>query len=99
MNPFIVFDVTPASQLSQVISELRKMEYHLAWMSNGIRYDLPSNCVWKPNVELEAAYKDIQGVITSLNSALPEGAKIALGKCIVLSNTPWIGKSSDVTPI
>jgi len=94
MNPFIVFDVSE-NATTEVVKELLKLGYHQAWLSDGVKYNLPSNCVWKPNSELQTGLNDIKKAIADLN-AIRMGNPISLLRCMVLSNTPWV--SIPVTP-
>jgi hypothetical protein len=90
MNPFIVFELNDPAQNEIVRNGLAISQYYAAWLSNGIRYELPSNCVWKLNSDLDTALSDMKNLINSLNQN-PQYAGLRLIKCIVLSNTPWAG--------
>jgi hypothetical protein len=96
MNAFIVFDVTE-NATKEVVDELHRLGYWQAWLSDGVKFNLPLNCVWKPNSELQTGLKDIETVIEKLNLNR-EDPKIKLLRCIVLSNTPWVAIPVTPTP-
>ena len=87
MNVFIAFDVS--KDLQVVLNDLKNKGYNNMWSDGNTNkvYELPHNCLWKPNIELSAGKTDIEQTINSLNSL---GNDIHLTKLVVLSASPWI---------
>ena len=92
MQALIIFDVDHGTE--EVTTKLRNMGYYTTWITSNTkeRYYLPRNAVWKPDVELNVALKDIQNIIRELNNI---GRNIALQRCIVISANPWDGISGS----
>jgi len=97
MNPFIVFEINDPSQVEAIKGALSPLGYYSAWVSSGVRYEFPSNCVWKVNSELQSALTDLQNVIAVLNQTRTDNP-IRLLKCVILSNTPWVSIPNVTTP-
>jgi hypothetical protein len=98
MNAVIIFDLNDISNNHAVIQNMMNRGYLTKWVKqqgDADKYYLPSNMVWKPNTELDAAKVDLDSVIEILNLQphLPPNQRtsISLSRCIVLSSTPWIG--------
>ncbi|MBS1777819.1 MAG: hypothetical protein JST70_00745 [Bacteroidetes bacterium] len=93
MNVFITFEVSDKQDM--VRTEMINKGYYSNWFDSNVpqkrKYELPINCVWKPNVELAAGKTDIEQIIAQLNS---QGHNIILKKLIVLSANPWLGLES-----
>jgi hypothetical protein len=86
MQALIIFDVNTRN--TEVKQGLRTMGYYGAWVTDKVTYTLPNNVVWKPDIELSAALKDLQNIINDLNN---RGIRINLERCIVVSAHPWDG--------
>jgi hypothetical protein len=63
--------------------------YWTAWTTNNIAYDLPQNCLWKPNSTQELAMSDLTASVAIVNTS--RDTPLTIIRCIVLQNQPWIG--------
>lgn len=89
MQALIIFDVND-NNTEKVKAALKNKGYYTVWITTDIKitYYLPNNTVWKPNIELSMALKDINNVIEDLKKS---GNNIILQRCIVVSASPWDG--------
>ena len=87
-NAVIIFDVEP-NESSAVIRQMNTLGYLNQWSSNNVRYQLPSNTVWKPNTELQTAVIDLNNSIAAINASRIPILHIRLLRYLTLNSTPW----------
>jgi len=87
-NAVLIFDVEP-NENSSIVRQMAMLGYNNQWSSNNVRYQLPSNTVWKPNTELQTAINDLNNSIAAINSGRAIG-QIRLIRYLALNSTPWI---------
>lgn len=92
MDALMVFQVS--SNTAEVANAMRGAGYHSAWSSNNKVYNLPDNCVWRPECELEVAKKDLIAMIEKMNASASQNPKITLTRCVVVPSNPWAGLES-----
>ena len=88
MNAIIIYEIS--ARKDEVKTQMVTLGYYARWSANEIIYNLPSQAIWKPNIDLKAALSEFQGVIKRLN-AIPNANIITIERCIVLSVNPWEG--------
>jgi len=95
MNAVVIFDVS--LNTNSVKERMRAKGYYFSWMAEvqgqteKKEFHLPSNIVWKPNIEAQEALDDLKQVIQALNSNSTPTNTIKLLRCIILNSTPWFG--------
>lgn len=102
MNIVLIFDVDggPADAAKQVKSCLSEIGYFDNWTIKSDNeaqaassYNLPSNCVWRSNIEMAQAKFDITAAIALVNkkNGQTEESGIKLARCLALQASPWWG--------
>ena len=90
MQAFITYDIN--SGHNEVKARMRSKGYYTAWNSNNITYYLPSTSLWKSDIELSTAKKDLEETISELNQTSQfASSNIKLERCIVVGASPWDG--------
>ncbi len=85
----IIFDVS--SNREGVISHLKLNGYSQYWNSNGKKYTLPHNMLWKQDYTMAESVKDVERAVLFLNNDISV-EKVKLLSCIAVSvHTLWDG--------
>ena len=88
-NAVIIFDVEPVGESATIIKQMNSLSYSNFWNSNGVRYQLPTNTVWKPNTELQTAVTDLINSSAAINNTRTPLTRIRYIRHLVLNSTPW----------
>lgn len=90
MHPVIIFDVSH-NMTEAVAAQMSLKKYYRVWESNGKRYVLPSNVLWKQDSSREEALADIRMCVNDIKTTYVGAGQVKLLRCIVLNCTPWGG--------
>jgi hypothetical protein len=67
---------------------MREKGYFFNWKARDLVYELPISCVWKPDITLEIAKKDLQAVVAQLAN---KDHTFELYSSIIVSASIWAG--------
>jgi hypothetical protein len=87
MNTLIRYDVS--KRQSDVKTALEALKYFDKWESNGRTYYLPYTTLWKKDISLKEALKEIQDAIARLNQGQFNSNQIELERCVCVPAYPW----------
>lgn len=87
MNAVLIFDVSQEQQ--RIKEKLTQIGYYNRWTSKSSSYYLPNNVMWKPNIELPQAKKDLETIVATVNNET--NLNITIQRLIILSSNPWDG--------